>query len=162
MPPRPMPVVAPRECGACSACCYAIPVRDAALRKAGHRLCPHQGERGCGIYEARPESCREFRCMWLGGWGRLSDRPDRLGLVVEPVRPELPELAVVSEVWPGARNGRRAQYLVAALLAQVPTVAILRPDRDPVVLGAPLELDVGFVEELEAKASSEGVGAWPR
>jgi hypothetical protein len=37
------------------------------LKKAPHIPCQHICESGCGIYDTRPTSCREFRCLWLDG-----------------------------------------------------------------------------------------------
>jgi hypothetical protein len=36
------------------------------LRKPALRWCEHCSiGKGCGIYDGRPESCREFSCLWL-------------------------------------------------------------------------------------------------
>ncbi|MGH6818200.1 MAG: YkgJ family cysteine cluster protein [Methylovirgula sp.] len=54
-----------RACGACSLCCKLLPV--AALNKPHDRWCTHcrPGNGGCTIYETRPQTCREFDCLWL-------------------------------------------------------------------------------------------------
>ncbi len=39
---------------------------------------------GCSIYDARPQSCRDFVCQWLISEGYLDDsfRPDRIRVVL--------------------------------------------------------------------------------
>src|SRR5665213_2690643 len=69
-----------RECGECTACCTVIAVHE--LQKANNQACCHLGD-GCRIYPTRPDSCREWSCLWLNGGLPGDDlrRPDRLGLV---------------------------------------------------------------------------------
>ena len=40
---------------------------------------------GCKIYAARPEVCRNFKCLWLAGWWQMGDelRPDRAGFMLD-------------------------------------------------------------------------------
>ncbi len=71
-----------RECGECSLCCTVLRVDE--LRKLGGVDCVHQlAEGGCGIHPSRPEICRAYRCAWLQGHFDESDRPDRLGAVLD-------------------------------------------------------------------------------
>lgn len=80
-----------RGCGDCSACCTLmrvdmVPV--AADHKPERTRCGYQCKSGCSIYEAKPESCTTFMCLWLAmelfenrmlrEW-----RPDRVGAVVD-------------------------------------------------------------------------------
>lgn len=56
--------VSGRSCGTCTLCCkvYTVP----AIDKAAGRWCQHcTPGRGCGIYETRPEQCRDFFCLWM-------------------------------------------------------------------------------------------------
>lgn len=53
-----------RNCGACTLCCkvYDVPPVGAT---AGN-WCPNcLPGRGCKIYEARPQQCRDFLCLWM-------------------------------------------------------------------------------------------------
>ena len=77
-----------KTCAGCSACCEIVPVKELGL-EAFHR-CPHQRPPyhaqgpGCGIYAARPYSCRSWSCAWLlADWPDIY-RPDRCGLVIDP------------------------------------------------------------------------------
>jgi hypothetical protein len=70
-----------RSCGTCTACCktHAVP----SIEKPPHTWCTHcKIGTGCGIYNARPEECADFTCMWLEGEGRDEDRPDMSKCVV--------------------------------------------------------------------------------
>jgi hypothetical protein len=128
------PVV--RSCGACSACCFAIrvitePTDKHQVVKEPHHRCAHQAvrsERGCKIYDERPECCRVFTCMWVHGFGRGSDRPDKLGIIVEPVNRQLPDLALVTEAFVGGADGRRAREVIERIAVQVGNVFVLRTD----------------------------------
>jgi len=51
------------------------------LDKPLNTSCVHLAPVGCGIYESRPQSCREYDCAWLHGHFREEDRPDKTGIV---------------------------------------------------------------------------------
>lgn len=88
----------PRSCGACSACCFVLGVQP--LNKPAFQRCAHACEKGCGIYETRPEPCRLYRCGWLEGFGERRDRPDRLGVILDRIAPpaELQARAAAGDV----------------------------------------------------------------
>lgn len=75
----------PRSCGSCSACCFALGVRQ--IDKPVFTRCSHACAAGCAIYETRPDPCRVYRCAWLDGFGERRDRPDRLGVILDVVAP---------------------------------------------------------------------------
>lgn len=72
-----------RGCGSCYACCKTHGVHE--LEKMPSTLCEYckPGRKACRIYKKRPRSCAEFQCFWLIGAGSESDRPDRLGVVID-------------------------------------------------------------------------------
>jgi len=62
-----------RECGSCSLCCKLLSVD--ALNKPANTWCGGwEKDKGCTIYEDRPESCRTFECAWL----QVPDMPENL------------------------------------------------------------------------------------
>ena len=74
------------HCGICRACCRAPEISE--LQKPEWKMCQHACATGCGIYESRPQSCRDYRCIWLqsqGGPGALPSRlrPDRCGVIFD-------------------------------------------------------------------------------
>lgn len=75
---------APRTCGTCRACCKTMGIKE--IDKPAGEQCPHInskiGIEGCRIYSMRPQSCVDFRCLWLHGLGDERDRPDRSGAVM--------------------------------------------------------------------------------
>jgi len=91
-----------RDCGECIACC--VYPRITELNKPGLTHCSHvtllapvkdgemqlsSGCENCTIYENRPKTCRDYTCLWLAGYGRKSDRPDKsLMLIDNPNRVE--------------------------------------------------------------------------
>jgi hypothetical protein len=90
-----------RECGDCAMCCKLLDVNS--IEKKAGTWCTHcVGQRGCAIYETRPQECRNFICAWLAG-PTLDERwkpsnckfvvaPDgdglRLKVAVDPARPD--------------------------------------------------------------------------
>lgn len=65
-----------RKCGGCMVCCFTMPIKEVGTRP-GER-CRHLCDKGCGIYETRPATCRGYACIWLWGRGSLEQRPDRM------------------------------------------------------------------------------------
>ena len=69
-----------KSCGGCDVCCRVYEIDE--LDKPAGRLCAHACT-GCAIYEARPQTCRTFDCLWLqrpeldATW-----RPDLAGFVM--------------------------------------------------------------------------------
>ena len=76
-----------RQCGECTACCVALPVRELDLPP--YRPCPHlraAPAAGCGIYADRPSICRAWFCTWRLSAALDDDlRPDRCGVIFDPV-----------------------------------------------------------------------------
>lgn len=76
---RIFPVLQPKTCGPCTLCCKVLAVIDLEPPKAKDIWCRYaeKGD-GCGIYEARPESCRTFACTWLTDFSSEAFRPDKI------------------------------------------------------------------------------------
>ena len=71
-----------RVCGTCNFCCKVMEIAE--LAKPAGQWCAHSPPgKGCGIYGDRPQSCRDFSCLWLLD-ERLPDhfRPDRTKVVL--------------------------------------------------------------------------------
>lgn len=71
-----------KECGSCSMCCKVMGIRE--LAKPRNTWCSHVVKgKGCGIYETRPGTCRQFECVWLKT-DTMPDnyRPDKLHAVI--------------------------------------------------------------------------------
>lgn len=100
-----------RKCGTCTLCCTALAVPE--LDKPNGVPCEHLTTAGCGIYEDRPESCRQFECGWLTGMGDLSVRPDRIGAVLHVedggLGPDGLALMVYTKI--GDESYKRSRYL---------------------------------------------------
>ena len=74
-------------CGECTACCTLMEVTE--IRKPRCKACGYLDGKGCGIYESRPQSCREFECIWLQSQKRDEPwpkrmRPDKCGIMFVP------------------------------------------------------------------------------
>ena len=70
-----------QECGECTACCYAFPVVE--LEKERFTKCEY-ANKGCKIYNVRPESCRKCLCAWVTQPEiPIELRPDQCGVIFE-------------------------------------------------------------------------------
>lgn len=139
-----------RECGECTACCYAlgVPATDDECERVGWtppgkdawEPCQHDALSdgpGCGIYEDRPECCRQFECGWLQGAGLLEDedRPDKIGVIFaawgdsgkKRVRGRALQAIQAFELWKGAAEGERAASIIEAMRRADHAVMVIRP-----------------------------------
>jgi hypothetical protein len=77
-----------KSCGSCTACCSTLAVKELNLpnwTRCPHVRSPPDAHTGCSIYSTRPPSCRVWICGWLGAdWGD-DYRPDRCGVIVDPM-----------------------------------------------------------------------------
>ena len=105
-----------RTCGDCTACCTVLAVEE--LRKPMRWACEHVACDGCRAYEARPQACRDFNCLWLRGAisGDESRRPDNLGVLFDFFHSSASNDSrfVAFELW----NGAFDEPAGAALLAE--------------------------------------------
>ena len=57
-------LVAGRSCGTCSLCCKVLRIEE--TQSPAGDWCKHcDPGRGCRIHPTRPQTCRDFYCMWL-------------------------------------------------------------------------------------------------
>jgi hypothetical protein len=71
-----------KSCGTCSLCCKVLEIEE--FPKSAGILCEHcilNG--GCGIYEERPDVCRDYECEWMGERSLGPQlRPDKVGTIL--------------------------------------------------------------------------------
>ena len=52
-----------KACGPCSFCCKVLEIDE--FKKPAGKLCAHCAlTGGCGVYETRPQVCRDYHCRW--------------------------------------------------------------------------------------------------
>ena len=97
---------APRVCGTCTLCCkvYTIP----ELQKPMGSWCKFcKPGNGCGNYEERPATCRQFNCLWItANFLGPEWKPERSKFVMS-VDPATKFLLI--QVDPGAPRSWRAE-----------------------------------------------------
>jgi len=155
-----------RSCGGCRVCCKLPDIPE--LNKPRDTWCRHavkrKGVPGCSVYADRPDVCREFECAWLSGLGDDADRPDRLGVLWQPL--ELPDgrpgIGVV-EARPGALNEPRAKMWLERFERAKPGQVVVRKFENPVfqltgltVGGSPLASGSIEVRPSPAVAAAAG------
>ena len=77
-----MTAVPGRSCGTCNLCCKILVIEE--IKKDAGPLCKDWCKGvGCGIYQKRPQVCRDFECDWLAERDipvRL--KPERYGTIL--------------------------------------------------------------------------------
>ena len=68
-----------RECGTCGECCWLMSVDEIDL--PNDTQCKHFNK-GCLIYDDRPDGCKHFECGWLVQAVPERFKPDKVHLVV--------------------------------------------------------------------------------
>ena len=133
-----------RKCGDCVGCCLTPSLSvlpHKLLGGACSEACTGR-KKGCGIYETRPDGCREYQCHWLfNGLLETKHRPDKVGVIFDDgqIRQKgfleklghdldlvLPPLTA-REIWPGAF---KRQALLLKLLATKLVVVLVRDPTD--------------------------------
>lgn len=132
-----------RTCGACRACCTVL--GEPSLGLDAYEQCPHevpegwilidsihQGGRGCARYSKRPQECRDYRCLWKQGLLAESERPDRIGIVVDTTvklcSRWLGHAYHVREIELNASDRLEAQQVTKRLADAGAAVFVLRPN----------------------------------
>lgn len=101
------------HCGSCSMCCRHLAIPE--LQKPVGEWCKHcTPGRGCGAYEARPEPCSAFQCLWLANQdrsdvGRLGPelRPDRAKVMLQVTQGQDDVLRLAVHLDPANSNAWR-------------------------------------------------------
>ena len=93
------PRIPGRTCGTCALCCKIPTIPE--LNKPYNTWCTYCSDHThCGIYETRPQRCRDFNCYFLGStlgeeWRPsichmvITTLPDRQLVMVDPAHPEV-------------------------------------------------------------------------
>ena len=70
-----------RECGNCNLCCKLTSIDFMEPRKPSYQWCKHCDIGvGCKIYKTRPQGCKDFLCLYLGGLTNL--KPNKCGFFI--------------------------------------------------------------------------------
>lgn len=149
-----------RKCGDCTLCCsvYAIDAFDKPPGPPCSELCP--SGKGCGIYEARPDECRWYWCLWVMECMDEADSPLALNVAFDyeippqtiqhPALVGWPVILVrVSEGSPGAATTGRAWEIVKEISHQMGCTIVrpsgdMNPEKDLVLRGEIYELEPYF------------------
>lgn len=139
-----------RECGRCQACCVAprLDERD----KPAYTRCRDLVRSGCRNYKSRPDPCRQYKCLWLQGWGAKDDRPDKTGaMFTARDHAEHGPWVSLHVVGRKALTTRRVRKAVVGLIQK--TVVIEMQSESMRMLGGPAER----VDAFNSVALSEQV-----
>ena len=106
--------------------------------------CEHQNGRGCAIYEDRPKGCREWSCLWLLGHFEDSERPDRVGVVMDMVSREHGHRGAIYLAHEAEPGGFDKAMPLLRRLAEKEVVFALRPNGTARAMGAQARIDAAM------------------
>jgi hypothetical protein len=156
MPEQDRELVEGRVCGACNVCCVALTIDEPALQKVeGYRCKNTLPDKGCAIYETRPDTCRTFFCGWRRlKWVRETLRPDTSGVLVRlhyEVSGNRRTLGVIVSLLTDAaiRSEGLAETVAAAVAAGVP--AFLHVPGPPGYTGGHARINEVLSDAVHAK-----------
>lgn len=114
------------DCDGCAACCTVIGVKE--LEKAPYEPCSKArkgGLGGCVEYATRPAGCRSYECLYSMGFLAVSERPDRIGILVDAAKLDSQlalqmgiQALVVRETYPGAAETAEGRRFIDGLSAK--------------------------------------------
>ena len=97
-------------CDGCSMCCKLLGVEE--LKKPVNKWCDHCTHTSCGIYESRPQSCQDYKCVWLALNLKPSLKPNRCKIIFDINKDGSMLVARVDPNYPGAiRNEDVTNFL---------------------------------------------------
>lgn len=103
------------SCGSCTLCCKLTSVPE--FNKPPGEWCRHcKPGRGCTIYDDRPESCRNFRCVWLTGGLPDDLRPDKCKVIFERLPSGRTFLVLTNNGYTEAWKKREVKDIIASFL----------------------------------------------
>ena len=131
----PLPLVEPRtfrSCGECTACCTALSVHE--IDKGEFVKCEHDCGTHCAIYQSRPNSCRNYQCLWTAMEGEVDEnfRPDNLGVILELQNSSIGPAVTVREVIPGTMDddsGPAWQFAMAVAHSVGAFIIVFKPGK---------------------------------
>jgi hypothetical protein len=141
----------PAGCGDCAMCCKLMRVDE--LRKPACQWCQHINaeHHGCTIYEDRPQTCRDFECVWLqtqyqrnGECAMPAElRPDRSRVVIDVLRNGSGLVFHVEQSRPDAHTrGAMGRLFVACVRRDPLTVVVVGDKRTAYGSKLPEPIDV--------------------
>jgi Fe-S-cluster containining protein len=73
-----------RPCGDCTVCCVVPKITDIGFEKDRFEKCKFcKINRGCSVYDKRPQACSAFSCLWKMNFTHESKRPDKSGIMID-------------------------------------------------------------------------------
>lgn len=97
------------KCGACTVCCVLCAIEE--LDKRSGETCTHC-DKGCVIYESRPQPCRGFSCAYHQAKKvNIALRPDNCGVMFEKLDDDLMVGIIDPDNTPTHLNGQIQSFM---------------------------------------------------
>lgn len=140
-----------RSCGSCSLCCSVYEIQTLSKPEwVWCEQCEHGG--GCRIYATRPRVCRVFVCLWRAGAGEESDRPDRIGSMMDYRRlKDLDMTLLVNESHGVYLHSNAVRERITACMEEGMSIWVRRREtRDVLYIPASIDMTDGLAREIVA------------
>jgi uncharacterized protein len=125
-----MQSLATNRCGDCNLCCLLTAVPE--LAKPVRSWCHNCSEDGCKIYQNRPQSCKNYFCLWyVNEWMGESLRPDKCGVIFEKLVDSTTYLVLVAPDRITALNSPKVVELALRLVKEGSAVVAIVPNFQP-------------------------------
>ena len=117
-----------RECGKCNLCCKLLRISE--IKKPPGRSCDHaKCGKGWAIYDNRPQSCRDFNCLWLQGAWPEALKPNKTKVVPGTTADRSSVILYVDSDTPSAYRSPEMIKVLDKLLNAGPVFVVLRKSR---------------------------------
>lgn len=126
-------------CGTCRLCCKLLAVNE--ISKPRCQWCTYASVAGCDIYGQRPQSCRDFECVWLQSQRKerplpLALRPDQCGVVLDGgAGDHVKIVAHVDPHRPDAHQRGEVGRLIDKVLRHGDRVAVMCGEKRSILMG---------------------------
>lgn len=67
------------SCDGCKVCCDLFSIPE--IEKPEKTACSNCTDQGCGIYDDRPQTCKDFKCLYIQSGWMEGLRPDNCGVM---------------------------------------------------------------------------------
>lgn len=71
------------DCGECTACCTVFSIPE--IGKEKHVKCSYCSN-GCTIHDERPDTCRNYECLYIQSEWEEDLRPDKCGVILDKTK----------------------------------------------------------------------------
>jgi hypothetical protein len=124
--------IAKRECGNCTACCYAPEIKTKPYEKRHFTNCKFCTKTGCSIYEERPDLCKDFSCDWQRKILDEDKKPNEIGVLTYIRNLSYGKCMICFEIEEGSFKKDKFKEIINFCLENNIYLLCFSKDKDPI------------------------------